>query len=189
MKSQLPRICGVFYFMKIEIWKDIIVYEGLYQISNLGRVKSLIFKNHRILKGWNNGEGYIKVELKKDNTSKNYLISRLVAFNFIENSFNLPQVNHIDGNKSNNSLNNLEWVSSRENNCHRINRNKTYSKYTGVTLRSGSGINKTRGNKKWVSTITVNGKNINLGYFKTEEEAFLCRLEFEKKNNIKNKYL
>ena len=109
-----------------EIWKDIIGYENLYQVSNLGNVKSLCFgaRNKRksnitrLLKTNSNNFGYLKVELYKDGKSKIKYVHRLVAEAFIPNPDQKPQVNHIDGNKANNTLSNLEWVTSSENLSH-----------------------------------------------------------------------
>ncbi|WP_314406059.1 NUMOD4 domain-containing protein [Leuconostoc suionicum] len=113
----------------MEIWKDIIEYEGLYQVSTLGRVKSVektrayinrgkkrnFHRKERILKIANGRGGYKLITLSKNDNSKTFRVHRLVAQAFIPNPENKPQVNHIDEDKSNNSLNNLEWVSSYEN--------------------------------------------------------------------------
>ena len=110
-----------------EVWKDIKGYEGKYQISNQGRVKSLIFSNRqatfkkeRILKQRDN-TNYYQVSLSKNNVVKQYLIHRLVAEAFIENPDNLPCVNHKDGNKKNNNINNLEWCNYSYNTKHSYN--------------------------------------------------------------------
>ena len=104
-----------------EIWKPIKGYEGLFEVSNLGRVKAIerkkncnrgygIIKEH-FLKPNNHGTcGYYRVPLtNKEHIRKYYLVHRLVAENFIENPKNLPQINHNDGNKDNNAVDNLEW--------------------------------------------------------------------------------
>lgn len=118
-----------------EIWRDIKDYEGLYQISNFGRVKSLprngTISTERILKPLLTGRGYYKVTLSKHNKAKYPSIHRLVAEAFILNPDNLPQINHKDGNKTNNKVGNLEWCTSLENVKHSI--------YTG--LRSDKGVN------------------------------------------------
>ena len=104
-----------------EIWKDISGYEGLYQVSNLGRVKSLGNKsNHRepIILKQALVLGYKCVRLTKDGVYKMYKVHRLVANAFILNKGNKNQVNHIDGNKRNNCFYNLEWVTSSENLKH-----------------------------------------------------------------------
>lgn len=106
-----------------EIWKDIVGYEGLYQVSNLGRVKSLdrISKNGRFLKGkykksTQDKDGYEKVSLSKDGLPNCYLVHRLVAMAFIPNPENKPEVDHINTIRNNNVVENLRWVNKSENN-------------------------------------------------------------------------
>ena len=123
----LPHDFAGFLFM--EIWKDIKGYEGYYQVSNLGRVKSLDRvatysdkKVHhlkgRVLKPMVTKHGYEIVDLRKDRKRKTSKVHRLVAIAFLDNPKNKPQVNHIDGVKLNNNLNNLEWVTNAENIRH-----------------------------------------------------------------------
>ena len=109
-----------------EIWKDIVNYEGLYQVSNWGRVKSLERVNslgrrvnERILSPGKNGRGYLQVNLWKEGMFKIYTVHRLVLSTFspIENMGNLD-INHIDECKTNNHLSNLEWVTHKENINH-----------------------------------------------------------------------
>lgn len=107
-----------------EIWKDINGYEGLYQVSNMGRVKRLNtcdsigrMLDERVLKKSNNN-GYEMVRLCKNAKQYGYNIHRLVAQAFIPNPENKPQVNHIDENKTNNTILNLEWVTAKENQNH-----------------------------------------------------------------------
>jgi hypothetical protein len=101
--------------MEKEIWKDVKGYEGLYQVSNLGRIKSIIRKG-KILS--NKSHRYISVIFYKNKLRKNIRVHRLVAGAFIPNPENKPQVNHIDGNKKNNNVNNLEWNTQLENIRH-----------------------------------------------------------------------
>jgi len=100
-----------------EIWKDVIGYEGFYQVSNLGNVKGL--KRNKVKSQTLNSWGYKIISITKPNTKvKSVLVHRLVAKAFIDNPENKEQVNHIDGNKSNNCVHNLEWCNQSENMQH-----------------------------------------------------------------------
>lgn len=99
-----------------EIYKDIQGYEGLYQISNLGNVKSLHTRGkEKILKPAKNHKGYLTVGLCQQEKQKTHYIHRLVAMAFIENPNNLPQINHKDINPANNTVENLEWCDCQYN--------------------------------------------------------------------------
>lgn len=101
-----------------EIWKDIEGYEGLYQVSNCGKVKSLNYRNcgySKDLVPKRNNSGYLWVELFKNGKRAPMLIHRLVANAFIPNPDKLPQVNHKDENPENNCIDNLEWCTSYYN--------------------------------------------------------------------------
>ena len=97
----------------MEIWKDI--YEG-YQVSNLGRVKSL--KRETILTPRENHKGYLQVHLRHNGKDITPKVHRLVAKAFIANPNDLPQVNHINGNKADNRVENLEWCTNGQNQKH-----------------------------------------------------------------------
>ena len=102
----------------MEVWKDIKGYEGIYAISNYGRVKNIA--TDKILSPVNNSKGYYKVELRKEKIGKRYYIHRMVAEAFLPNPNNKTEVNHRDSNPSNNHISNLEWVSSSENTKHAV---------------------------------------------------------------------
>lgn len=142
----------------VEIWKDIKGYEGFYKISNLGNIKSLprngTIKYEKILKP-NNVAGYYQVSLQKNGIVEHKKIHRLVAEAFIQNPKEKKEVNHIDGNKHNNSVDNLEWVTTSENQIH--------SKYVlGKGLRKVLQYSKDNNFiKEWRSIIEAS-KNLNI---------------------------
>lgn len=103
-----------------EIWKNVKGYEGSYQISNFARLKSFKLGKEKVRKPSLHRGGYLSVCLYKDGQYKNCFIHRLVAETFIANSENKHEVNHIDGNKFNNYVGNLEWVTDCENKKHAI---------------------------------------------------------------------
>lgn len=113
--------------MKKEYWKPVVGYEGLYEVSNWGRVKSIRFGKERILKPFTNKDGYLLVTLSKNGTHKKFQVHRLVALHFLPNPDNLPEVNHKDENKLNNNAENLEWC-NRKFNINYGTRNKRIGK-------------------------------------------------------------
>lgn len=117
----------------MEIWKDIKGYEGLYQVSNLGRVKSLNYLGHHKemikkpslqKKTTMKSSQYYQTVLYKNGKAKTVTVHRLVAEAFIPNPDNLPQVNHIDHNPLNNKVDNLEWCTAKYNSNHKRNNRK-----------------------------------------------------------------
>ena len=129
-----------------EEWRDIKGYEGLYQVSNLGRVRSFYNNKGKILKGTPDKDGYLRVALYK-NGPKKYGIHQLVAKMFIPNPNNLPAINHKDENKQNNTTENLEWCTIAYNNSY------------GDRLKKVSKTNK----------ISMKGKKTHLGIKHTDE--------------------
>ena len=130
----------------IEIWRTAVydgeLYEGLYQVSNLGRILSLNYRNtgkSKLMTPFDSGDGYLKVQLWKNREYKTCSVHRLVAETFLENPDNLPEVNHIDEDKTNNFVflnedgsvdkekSNLEWKSHRDN-CNHGTRNQRAAK-------------------------------------------------------------
>ena len=106
-----------------EEWRDIRGYEGLYQVSNLGNVKSfnnrIKHKNPMILKQTiDRKNGYLTVSLSRNGKKKIYRVHKLVASIFIDNSNNYPVINHKDGKKLNNCVDNLEWCTYKQNIIH-----------------------------------------------------------------------
>ena len=101
---------------EIEIWKDIVGYEGLYKVSNLGNVMSLRHKKPFLMKTGQHSNGYLFFRLSNHNKLiKSFLVHRLVAKAFLPNPNNLPQVNHKDEDKTNNRVDNLEWCDAKYN--------------------------------------------------------------------------
>ena len=146
-----------------EIWKDIPNYEGYYQVSNLGNVKSIIFNREKLLKKCINSSGYCLVVLYNNKKRKIFYAHQLVAIAFLNHNPNKFEkvVNHKNFNKLDNRVENLEIVSNRENSNHK--HIKSSSSYTGVHWDSRK--------KKWTSTIYINNKKVFLGLFTDELKA------------------
>lgn len=156
-----------------EIWKDIPHYEGLYQVSNLGRVKSLdrtvvgkdgnsYFKKGCFITQHDNTKGYLFVYLWRNNESKREYTHRLVALAFIDNPEHKPQVDHIDTDRQNNRAENLRWVTQSENNLNPATNNK----------RIGRSINGMK-----IVKCDMDGNQL---------EAYNSMREAERKNNLAN---
>lgn len=106
-----------------EVWKDIKGFEGIYQVSNYGRIKSIV-KYNKLMKSALDKSGYLKICLTDFKHKKHtFKVHRLVAENFLENEIGKEQVNHIDGNKKNNKVENLEWCTQSENMQHAFKNN------------------------------------------------------------------
>ena len=163
--------------MENEVWKDIPTFEGLYQVSNFGRVKSLSRKicNHqgcyisqeRLLNPFLcKSRGYPTIRIMNNQIKKSFPVHQLVAICFLNHTpcGHKLVIDHIDNDKLNNKVENLQIISSRQN-ASKDKKNKT-SKYTGVSW------NKNR--KLWASQIFVNKKQIKIGFFTDEYEAHLA---------------
>ena len=163
----------------MEVWKDIKGYEGMYQISSLGRVKSLKRKGvtkDKILKGGTDGRGYKSVNLCLYTKSKTFKIHQLVAIAFLNHTpcGHKIVVDHINGDTYNNNVGNLQLITQRENSSK--DRVGYSSRYVGVRW------NKT--NSNWTSQIGINGKLKHLGCFDCElEAAEAYQKELNKINN------
>lgn len=156
----------------MEIWKKIPLFNNEYEVSNLGRVRSLdrytndrygnpTLRHGRILKQ-SNSNGYKMVRVTIQGLSRSYGVHQLVSLAFIDEGYieNNLVTDHIDGNRSNNNLSNLQVVTHREN----ISRSKSgSSKYRGVYFCKAS--------KKWKAQIQHENKKIHLGFFTEESEA------------------
>ena len=124
-----------FYYIMTETWKAIADYEGIYEVSDLGRVKSLCYGRERILKLADDRRGYFSVQLCKDGKRKTMLVHRLVAEAFIQNPNNLETVNHKDEDKTNNVASNLEWMTRADNKRYSANKLvQMFDKKTGELL-------------------------------------------------------
>lgn len=125
----------------MEIWKDIYGYEGVYQVSNIGRVKRIgsinrVFKGEKLLKPQKCSNEYLFVGLSNKKI-KYFLIHRLVAIAFLENKENKRCVNHKNGIRTDNRVENLEWVTHSENNIHAIRIIKTMKPPPSVGIKGG----------------------------------------------------
>lgn len=130
--------------MERELWKRIDGF-SLYEVSNLGRVRSkdriskngngYYLKNGKILKSIPNNKGYLRVELKENGRCERFFVHRLVALAFIENPYNKPLINHKDNNPKNNKADNLEWCTQKEN--------MEWAQKQGRTIRT----------KKWLNNL------------------------------------
>jgi hypothetical protein len=162
----------------MEKWKDIKGYEELYQVSNLGNVKSLERKvkckggalrtvNKKLLKLYLDGKGYLQVKLNKKGNYKSFNTHKLVAMSFLGHTpcGHKIVVDHIDNNPLNNNVENLQLITNREN----LSKDKKggTSKYVGVFYNG-------RGVKRWRANISLGKKTINLGSFNSEERASIA---------------
>ena len=160
--------------------KDIIGYENLYAVTEDGQVWS--YKSKKFLKPFDNGHGYLYVSLLKNNQRKNCRVHRLVAEAFLPNPNNKPQVDHINRNRRQNNVSNLEWVSSSENN--KRSRKKGLSKpvtevlcvETGIIYKSQTEAARAIGIHPYGISNVLNGKQKTAGgyHWTRVEESNKC---------------
>ena len=143
-----------------EEWRSVNGYAN-YQVSNIGRVRNV--ETELILESCNSGMGYYQVRLYKDGSRMFLLVHRLVAHAFIENPDSKTCVDHINHDKTNNTILNLRWVSVSENPMNRTKRQSTSSRFKSVWF------NKQRNN--WPAQIMLDGKMKRLGSFADEKQA------------------
>ena|SRR5699024_1779494 len=169
------------YNTEKEVWKDVVGYEGYYQVSNFGRVKrvgrSITGKNGvtrywkgRILTQTTNPDGYPMCILSKNGKTNLFGVHRLVAIAFIANPDELPVTNHIDEDKKNNHIDNLEWCTVAYNNTHG-NRIKDMKKSKGF-------IERHKRSRKTVEKLTLNGELVER--FSSLKDAYKSSPEYSK---------
>ena len=147
----------------MEIWKNVLGYEGIYEVSSLGRVKSLKFGKERILKPCIDSTGYLCFNLCKKGSRKSIKVHQFVAMAFLNHKPNKYKlvVNHKNFNKTDNRVDNLELITQRQNT--NLKHLKSSSQYVGVYW--------SRKTNKWIAQIQVNRKSKYLGAFKNEIDA------------------
>ncbi len=150
--------------MQQEIYKIIKDYEN-YSVSNLGNVKNN--KTNRILKTRVNCNGYLIIDLYKNNIRKTMKLHRLIGQAFIPNPNNKLCIDHIDTDTTNNYVNNLRWCTHAENMQNRSISSDNTSGSTGVSYHKKS--------NKWSARIGINGKQQHIGLYETKEEAITAR--------------
>ena len=116
-----------------EIWKDVVDFEGLYQVSNKGRIRSLKYGKEKILKLVRTHNGYLRICLIKNGEKKMCLVHRLVSQVFLPNPQNLPDVNHKNEDKTNNNVNNLEWCDKKYNSNYGTRNQRISEKCTNTS--------------------------------------------------------
>jgi hypothetical protein len=158
-------------FLFMEIWKDIIGYEGYYKINQYGDVYS-IYSSKKLNKLIHN-KGYYRYTLSKNKIKKSFLVHRLIAIHFIENKLNMNEINHKDGNGYNNDLNNLEWCT------HKHNINHSFS----ILKKSGPNKKLTNSQVKYIKEKLKNDTSVNYKEI-ADELNISCSIIYRIKANI-----
>ena len=161
--------------MDREIWKSIKGFRGKYKVSNRGRVARITkAKSLRCLKGKLNNKGYLRVGLVKNHKLHSFRVHRLVGLAFIPNPLNKPQINHKDGNKLNNRVDNLEWVTNEENYEHAIKHNLVNRCEKPIALfKNGIEIARYKSIKEAASQTKI-------GYQKIYHQLTSCKHKYKK---------
>jgi hypothetical protein len=174
-----------------EEWRTVVGYEGYYEVSNYGRVKSLsriktihkgtfVSKEH-LLKLKTEKNDNVRVMLQREGIRKTYMVHRLVGFAFIPNPNGLPEINHINRDRTCNLLDNLEWVTKQENMTHCYLKVDKKSSHVGVYFDERYG--------KWHTCILISEKKRKyLGLFAKEEDGIKAYHEAMIKYGVVNKY-
>lgn len=173
--------------MKQEIWKDVTGYEGLYQVSNLGRVRSLT-RYKRIMTGHINTWRYRQVTLTKNKIKKMFSVHRLVAEAFIPNPENKPEVDHINTLRDDNRVENLRWVSSSENSLNPITRRHKSAALLGKKASELSRKKMSVSSSKKVNQYDLSGKFIKTWGSIKDAAAFYGRTATLIRTSIKDKH-
>jgi len=158
----------------MENWKNVVGYEGLYEVSDLGRVKNSLGKIMKCFYKDKAIDNYLRIGLNKNGASKKYTVHRLVALAFIPNTENKPLINHKNGIKNDNRISNLEWCTSSENRIHSIKMGFENPEITEKCREAGLAI-------KRKPVICVETK----GTFKSSYDAAIWLNDFKFKNTKK----
>ena len=164
----------------MEIWIPVYDNAENYEVSNYGQIKKIFKKSKRLLIPRKSKDGYLFLELRKNKKKYTKKVHRIVAESFL-GKFDSMCVNHIDGDKLNNSINNLEWISTRENCVHRSLMKYKSSKYPNITWD--------KDRRKWRAQVYIEKKQIYIGIFDDEEIAYKKLCLFLHNKGIQNKYL
>ncbi len=160
----------------MEDWNDIPKYEGIYQASTKGNIRNT---KGKILKPWKINSGYLVIRLHKDGVKRSWLVHRLIVKTFIEGTLQGKEVNHLNGNKVDNSIGNLELCTSSENKLHALSTGlKVYNRPSLGKIRNTSGsvyhnVAWDKYRSKWKTSIWYKGKTVGQKRFNSETEAAL----------------